>query len=771
MNKPKRGTSTYNEQLGYLKTLFDKKYHFVASIEDFSLNGDVLLINATTNRGRSVPLHISFVGGSAYRLRMFAGESTDNALNKVTEFDTVPMSVEEQEHRLVATASDMQLHIDKHPFKITVYYKGELLTKQHVTDTNVDNMCKVLPIGFVTDDDGKVLSVHETMYMFSSESFYGFGERFVGFDKRGQRFSCWQSDALSTNSSESYKNHPFFVSSRRYGMFFNNFTKIDFDMGYGSGVSYSATVHDDVLDYVVFAEQDYKSILRAYLSQLGEVPRLPKWAFGLWMSRCSYETREEVEQVIATAKQRGHKIDVIHIDNWQRKDRIGSWVWDEERFPDPVGFIKKLHEDGVKISLWNWPYISELSPLFDGFSQRNFFIKDESGAPILFPPMATVDWKVACFDFTNPDMVTWYHEAIKEACFGMVDVIKTDFSDAVPAEAVYHDGTKGVSGHNKIPLLYAKTVYDTLAEIKAEHGGVPMLWGRSGYAGSHTVPAAWAGDSATALNDHACILRGGLSGAISGIPFWGFDMGGFYNTDNEGYECFPSDEEYIRSCMFGFFAPLSRCHGKTMREPWEYTPETEEIFKRYNVIRHRLMPYLYSASVQSAEQYIPLMRPLIMEFEQDLIAPHIDRQYMLGESLLVAPVFDEPTLNVYLPQGVWHELTTGKTLNGGGYITLTPKIDEIPVFVRENSVLPLTSEDDTRMDIVIYIKDSISTTIHGELCSHPFAVELCGEVVKIDTTLPIEGVKIVSDTPIAFASINGKTEELTAHSGGYCYRF
>lgn len=220
-----------------------------------------------------------------------------------------------------------------------------------------------------------------------------------------------------------------------------------------------------------------------------------------------------------------------------------------------------------------------------------------------------------------------------------------------------------------------------------------MLWGRSGYAGSHTIPAAWAGDSSTHLNNHACILRGGLSASMSGIPFWGFDMGGFYNTDHEGYECVPTDEEYIRSCQFGFFNSLSRCHGKTPREPWNFGEKAEKIFKKFNDIRHLLLPYLYSTTYKTHLSDIPVIRPVVMEYPEDRSARNVELEYFLGDSLLVVPVFDqEDEIDVYLPNGQWIDLFTHERIKGGRWVKRKIELDKIPVFIRQNKMIPMLTK-------------------------------------------------------------------------------
>lgn len=421
---------------------------------------------------------------------------------------------------------------------------------------------------------------------------------------------------------------------------------------------------------------DYKALLKSYINQTGKIPMIPKWALGLWMSKCSYQTQDEIYEVVKISKERDIKIDVIHIDGWQKEGDAGAWVWDYERFPNPEEMIYKLKKEGIHLCLWIFPYIDENSKYFKEAEEKGFLVKNTKGVTSRFYSTATSTSKVGCFDFTNPHFIEWYKPKVRSVVSMGIGAVKTDFSEAVPEDAVYFDGSTGIQGHNKLTFLYAKTIYDIMAEVKIPLGELPMLWGRSGYAGSHTIPAAWAGDSSTHLNNHACILRGGLSASMSGIPFWGFDMGGFYNTDHEGYECVPTDEEYIRSCQFGFFNSLSRCHGKTPREPWNFGEKAEKIFKKFNDIRHLLLPYLYSTTYKTHLSDIPVIRPVVMEYPEDRSARNVELEYFLGDSLLVVPVFDqEDEIDVYLPNGQWIDLFTHERIKGGRWVKRKIELD------------------------------------------------------------------------------------------------
>ena len=616
---------------------------------------------------------------------------------------------------------------------------------------------------------------NETMYLYADEEFYGFGEKFTDFGKRGQTINCWQTDALSTNTEKSYKNHPFFMSSRGYAILLNTYTRSKFEMGSFSNVAYNMSVEDKVLDYVIWMGNDYKALLKSYINQTGKIPMIPKWALGLWMSKCSYQTQDEIYEVVKISKERDIKIDVIHIDGWQKEGDAGAWVWDYERFPNPEEMIYKLKKEGIHLCLWIFPYIDENSKYFKEAEEKGFLVKNTKGVTSRFYSTATSTSKVGCFDFTNPHFIEWYKPKVRSVVSMGIGAVKTDFSEAVPEDAVYFDGSTGIQGHNKLTFLYAKTIYDIMAEVKIPLGELPMLWGRSGYAGSHTIPAAWAGDSSTHLNNHACILRGGLSASMSGIPFWGFDMGGFYNTDHEGYECVPTDEEYIRSCQFGFFNSLSRCHGKTPREPWNFGEKAEKIFKKFNDIRHLLLPYLYSTTYKTHLSDIPVIRPVVMEYPEDRSARNVELEYFLGDSLLVVPVFDqEDEIDVYLPNGQWIDLFTHERIKGGRWVKRKIELDKIPVFIRQNKMIPMLTkipenieEKYENLDVILFCEDEIRDTYIDDGNVQNLKAKIEEGTLFINTDMDASYFTVYAEKCLDNAVVNGQNWEIKKEKEGY----
>lgn len=762
----------YNPQLGYRRTVFEGNFDFLLRIADCRAENG-LTFTVDTYKGRKADVKISFPRSDVFRFQMFPAGKSEKEGNSVFDFpDIGEAELKESGDYYEYGTERLVLRFKKAYWEMSVLCGGKVLTREQIFDTNVDNRWKYLPVGYTFDEEGNWNRVWESMYLYSDEAFWGFGEKFTGLNKRGQRLNCWQKDALCTNTEDSYKGHPFFISSRGYAVLLNTYTRSVFDMGADSQVSYSMSCEDGVLDYVIFAgtEADYKGLLAGYVEMTGKIPMIPKWAFGFWMSKCSYRSRQEIEEVVLRAEKEGIPIDVIHIDGWQKREDSGLWEWDEERFPDPAGMTAWLRERGIRLSLWIYPYLREDSPSFKEIAEKGYFIKDGNKDAARFYATADSEVKAACFDFTNPEFLAWYKERVMKVLAMGVSVIKTDFSEAVPEDAVFYDGSSGIQGHNKLTYLYAETIYRFMQESSKNTGIMPLLWGRSGFAGSHRIPAAWAGDSSGALNNHAAVLRGGLGLGLSGVAFWGFDMGGFYSTDAHGNEHRPSEEEYLRSVELGFFMPLSRAHGKTEREPWNYSGEVLDIFRKYDKIRHCLMPYLYSMACTSARESVPMLRAMLLEYPKDLAARDKELQYMLGESLLVAPPFDRERYEVYLPEGKWLDLLTTEIVEGGRYVTVCPDLSELPVYLRENSILPLTGSEGVRsaeekefknLEVWLLFESEMHDVFYdcnekGELTAYKFHAyrKEDDENLYIDTDMDIAELKVFTSGRIEDIFVN-----------------
>jgi alpha-D-xyloside xylohydrolase len=553
----------------------------------------------------------------------------------------------------------------------------------------------LFPLGFIEDPATGTMQTFETSAMHDDEHLYGFGERYGLLDKRGQTIALWQTNAAGTSWPVSYKNVPFFLSTAGYGHFINSSYPITYHMGDRSHAFYSFHVQQGLLDYFLIAGPSFKEILPRYTALTGPPELPPLWSFGLWMSRMTYQTQAEVEGVARRLREERVPCDVINLDNgWCRDSWVNDLVFDPERFPDPAGMIGRLKEQGFRVCLWQIPYISTTSRLFKEGRTAGYFARNADGEPRLidgfFGPAAVID-------FSNPEAVAWYGRALQPLFDMGVAALGADFGEGAPVDARYHAGD-GLQVHNLYPLLYNEAIVGYTERATGDR----LTWGRSAYAGSQRHPVHWAGDSAARWEDLGLGLYGGLGLGLCGFPFWSQDIGGYIGT--------PTSRLYIRWAELGLFMTHARAHGTTDREPWAFGEEALQIFRRYAELRYRLLPYLWSEAVRCVRRSQPVMRPMVLDWQDDPATHTLGSQFMLGEHLLFAPVLDETDRrSVYLPEGAWMSFFTGQVLHGPRWVQVDAALDELPIFLRAGAILPLaepvqhTGELDwERLDIEVF---------------------------------------------------------------------
>ena len=355
-----------------------------------------------------------------------------------------------------------------------------------------------------------------------------------------------------------------------------------------------------------------------------------------------------------------------------------NFTWDPAAFPDPEGMLKRYHERGLRICVWINPYIGQKSPLFEEAMKEGYLLKKKNG-----DVWQTDMWQagMGIVDFTNPDAAAWYQGKLKKLLDMGVDCFKTDFGERIPVrDIVYHDGSDPVKMHNYYTYLYNRAVFELLVRERGE--GEAVLFARSATVGGQKFPVHWGGDCSASYPSMAETIRSGLSLACAGFGFWSHDISGFENT--------ASADIYKRWCQFGLLSTHSRLHGSSSyRVPWVFDQEACDVLRRFVKLKCALMPYLYSQAVKTHEEGIPLMRPMFLEFPEDRCCETLDKQYMLGDSLLVAPVFRESgEVEYYLPKGNWINILTGKTLTGGGWQKESHDYFTLPLLVRPGSIIP-----------------------------------------------------------------------------------
>jgi len=517
------------------------------------------------------------------------------------------------------------------------------------------------------------------------ECIYGMGERFSALVKNGQMVDIWNEDG-GTSSEQSYKNIPFYLTNRGYGVFVNHPEKVSFEVASEKVERVQFSVPGEALDYFVIYGPTPKEVLQRYTILTGRPALPPAWSFGLWLST-SFTTNYDEETVTGFIRDMAAcniPLHVFHFDCfWMKEFNWCDFKWDERCFPDPEGMLKRLKEHGLHICLWINPYIGQRSGLFDEAAARGYLLKKPNGDVWQWDK-----WQsgMGIVDFTNPAACEWYQSKLRVLLDMGVDAFKTDFGERIPTDVVYFDGSDPVKMHNYFSYLYNKTVFSLLKEVRGE--GDAVVFARSATAGGQQFPVHWGGDSTATFESMAESLRGGLSLGLSGFGFWSHDIGGFEQT--------ASADVYKRWAAFGLLSSHSRLHGSSSyRVPWAYDEEAVEVLAKFTKLKCSLMPYLYNSARQAHENGTPILRAMLLEFPEDPGCDYLDLQYMLGDGLLVAPVFSyDGVVNYYLPAGRWTNLLNGNVVEGGRWVRETHDFKSLPLMVRPNSVIAVGNNEE-----------------------------------------------------------------------------
>jgi alpha-D-xyloside xylohydrolase len=590
------------------------------------------------------------------------------------------VQIRDEEHAASLTSGSLTVRIHKGESWRVAFTDGE----KAITDSGGRNL------GMADTPEGRF--VFEQLGLSVGECVYGLGERFTPFVKNGQVVDLWNGDG-GTSSEIAYKNIPFYLTNRGYGVFVNHPEKVSFEVASEKVERVQFSVPGESLDYFLIYGPTPKEVIERYTALTGRPALPPAWSFGLWLTTSFVTDYDEatVNSFIQGMADRDIPLHVFHFDCfWMKGFHWVNFEWDPDVFPDPVGMLKRLKERGLRICVWINPYVAQRSVLFEEGMTNGYLLKKADGSggqsSIVWQ---TDDWQsgMGIVDFTNPAACRWYADKLRSLLDMGVDCFKTDFGEVIPTDVVFHDGSDPQKMHNYYTFLYNRTVFNLLESYFGK--GKAIVFARSATTGGQQFPVHWGGDSTATFESMAESLRGGLSLCLSGFAFWSHDMGGFELT--------ASSEVYKRWCAFGLLSSHSRLHGNaSYRVPWAYDdPEAEKVLSYFTRLKCRLMPYLFEAASQAHERGLPVMRAMLLEFPSDPGCDYLDRQYMLGEALLVAPVFsDDQSVSYYLPAGTWTHFLSGQKIQGGGWRKETHDFFSLPLLARPNTIIPVGKCDD-----------------------------------------------------------------------------
>lgn len=627
-----------------------------------TLDGPLLTIKLTAPMENVIRVQTWHFKGGAKRYPNF----------EVNE-EKAPFKLDDKEEELTFSSGNLSAVISKDPFNIKFEQDGNLLT-------NVDGK----GLAWITGPENKTY-MRGQHSLKVGELLYGLGERFTPFVKNGQSVEVWNEDG-GTSSEQSYKNVPFYLSNRGYGIFVNHPEKVSYELGSEVVSKSQYSVEGEYLNYYLIAGPTPKEVVSRYTDLTGKPALPPAWSFGLWLST-SFTTdynEETVNHFVDGMAERGIPLSVFHFDCfWMKEFEWSNFVWDERNFPDPEAMLKRLKDKGLKICVWINPYIAQKSKLFDEAAEQGYLIKRANGDVWQWDL-----WQagMGIVDFTNPDACKWFASKLKVLLDMGVDAFKTDFGERIPTDVVYFDGSDPYKMHNYYAYKYNEVVFDLIKEEKGEREAV--VFARSATTGGQKFPVHWGGDCDSTYEAMAESLRGGLSLTTSGYGYWSHDIGGFENT--------ATPDVFKRWTAFGLLSSHSRFHGShSYRVPWAFDEEAVGVAKHFVELKNSLMPYLYRTAVENNKTGVPMMRSMLLEFPEDSLCDTLDRQYMLGDSILVAPIFNEQGIgSYYLPKGKWTHLLTGEVVDGGTWRNEQYDYFSLPLYVRENTVLARGSVTD-----------------------------------------------------------------------------
>ena len=590
----------------------------------------------------------------------------------------------EQPAPLVKICSDDQAaHLTSGRLSVRVP-RGDDWRVEFIADNRVITTSGSRAMGYLTLE-GENHYMLEQLSLGVGEYVYGLGERFTSFVKNGQVVDIWNKDG-GTSSEQAYKNIPFYLTNRGYGIFVNHPGAVSFEVASENVSRAQFSVPGESLEYFVIYGPTPKEVLEKYTALTGRAALPPPWSFGLWLTTSFTTTYDEetVTSFIQGMADRDLPLSVFHFDSfWMKEFQWCDFQWDARTFPDPAGMLKRLKARGLHICVWLNPYIAQRSPLFTEGIRQGYLLKKPNG-----DIWQTDKWQpgMGIVDFTNPAARQWFGDKLRALLDMGVDCFKSDFGERIPTDVVYHDGSDPVKMHNFYTYLYNKTVFQVLNERRGE--GEAVLFARSATVGSQQFPVHWGGDCDSTFESMAESLRGGLSLALSGFGFWSHDIGGFEGT--------PPASVFKRWIPFGLMSSHSRLHGnRSYRVPWLFDEEAVAVLRQFTKLKCRLMPYLYAHAVEAHQRGIPVMRAMMLEFPDDPTCDYLDRQYMLGESLLVAPIFSaDGAVTYWLPAGRWTNFLTGEVIKGPGWRRETHDFASLPLMVRPNSVIAVGSHAD-----------------------------------------------------------------------------
>ncbi|AKX34243.1 alpha-D-xyloside xylohydrolase [Spiroplasma litorale] len=734
----------------------DSTYHVANSISDYwELDNTIWLETGLTSYQKAYIIITQYENGTInlrYTQKQWPENRFSNSLYNNLKKIKTKINITDNNYE-INLKNNNKIIIEKNPFNLIVFNSNN----EVILETNLRKGYEYLenfitpPLGFkqVENDIKKPFISFELK---NDELIYGLGEKYKNLIKNGVETNIYNVDPSSTcNHNLAYGGVPFIVSNKNYGILLNSGHRTTFEIGSPVTDAYSMMTDEEHLELYLFIGNNMKEVISKYTELTGRITGVPDEAFGIWLNRLYYNNKEELFKEISNAKKNNYPLDVITLDpKWikNRYTKTCNFEYNDEAFGDFKSLLKEVHSNNIKMCFWINPYFQvDNSETSKYVIENNFLVKSIKDNENYAHPWSGIDKHIegaGLIDFTNPKAFSWYKDKIKYLLQNGVDFIKTDYGDGLPKEAVMYNGCKGEEFKQHYAYMYLKAAYEATQEYFGKDKG--FVLSRPGFIGTQKFVGKWSGDAVQSFSELKLHLIAGLSLSLSGNVMWGTDIGGFQPYHKK------EEDLYIRWTQLGMFTPFSRYHGIGPREPWYFGDKELEISKKYALIKKSLLPYYKKCEYEAIETGVPILRPLSLEFQDDMIASKIDDQYMLGDSIMVAPILNNKTYKrqIYLPEGQWIDFYDKKTkYEGNKTYTIDSPIETIPVFIKNNSIIPTIKDgnykfnnlDNCELDINVFGKPN-DLNINFRINSKKVEIVFQSGEAKVKSEIKTKIVKI-----------------------------
>ena len=529
----------------------------------------------------------------------------------------------------------------------------------------------------------------------SMVSIYGSHEGIYGLGQHQAGVWNYRGDSVDISQENSNISVPLMLSSKGYGIFWNNTSRSRFNNRFAN-ILYISSEVADVIDYYFLYGPDFDKIIAGYRDLTGQAPMFGKWAYGFWQCKNRYKSQDEILGVARKYRDLHIPVDNI-VQDWFWWNRKGEFVFNKN-YPDPKAMVDQLHSENFHLMISIWPFFEPGSTNYDYMQNKGWFVDKFKYAK---PPYHTN--AMAVYDATSPEARKYYWDEVNKGLFSIgldawwMDTTEPETEGQEENILLGHKLAAGSGNRyvNVFPLLDTQAVYQGQRRV-SDRKRVFIL-SRSAFAGSQrNAVTAWSGDINSDWLSFRRQVPAGLNFALSGIPYWTTDIGGFVfgNTRDPAFR-----ELFIRWFQYGTFNPILRVHGTRNpdeNELWSYGPDAQTILVNFDRLRYRMLPYIYSLAWKTTSEAYTPMRPLVMDFRNDQRAQNTGDQFMFGPAFLVNPVTDPSaaTRQLYLPDARWYDFWTGSTVVGGHTINAIAPLDRLPLYVRAGSILPLGPDEE-----------------------------------------------------------------------------